>query len=386
MATQQGSEQTIVAEQELSGADSALPQNNEAAGQEETAENKGLTIEDLAKRFSSEAAEAKKPKQAPPKAQEAQSDTEDTAGSEDQNAPKETQAQDGTTEAQPEDDLSQFSESVRKKIGKYSFKLKQAEHELTQVKAKAQEAEQLRAHLATMQAELARVSAQQQQAVSGAEPGDVDKAADEATLSRIEGSASEAIRFYERNRRLIDRAALQGEESVQIGEKTYSISDLENGYDYAKRLKEERIPERRKTVQAQQAVKQQSLTFAQQAVPAMFQPGTPESNLAVGYLNSNPKLRDFEDSPRLLALAIRGYQALEKEAAAAGKGKTDGAPQKAKPVEKAPNLEGGGLAPTRASRDNEGTAAKRQASEALNRLRSSGSQSDLAAFFKKASR
>ena len=78
-----------------------------------------------------------------------------------------------------------------------------------------------------------------EQAVSGAEPGDVDKAADEATLSRIERSASEAIRFYERNRRLIDRAALQGEESVPIGEKTYSLAVLENGSDYAKRLKEQ---------------------------------------------------------------------------------------------------------------------------------------------------
>lgn len=384
---QQGGDQTIVAEQEVSGADSALPQNNEAAGQETAAnDNKGLTIEDLAKRFSSDAAEAKKPKQATPKAEEAQSDTEDAAGSEDQSAPKETQAQDGSTEAQPEDDLSQFSESVRKRIGKYTFKLKQAEHELTQVKAKAQEAEQLRAHLANMQQELARVTSQQQAAANNAEPADVATVTDEATLAKIEGRANEAIRFYERNRRLIDRAAMQGEESVQIGGETYSISDLENGYDYAKRMKEDKVPERRKAVQAMQAVKQQSLAFAQQVAPAMFQPGTPESNLAIGYLNSNPKLRDFEDSPRLLALAIKGYQVVQKEAEAASKAKSDTAAQKPKQAERAPNLEGGGLAPTRASRDNEGTAAKRQAAEAFNRLKVSGSTSDLAEYFKKASR
>ena len=388
METQDGGDQTITAEQEVSGADSALPQNNEAAGQDagET-ENKGLTIDDLAKRFSSDAATAKKPEPATPKVEEAQSDTEDTAGSEDKSAPKETQAQDSPTEAQPEDDLSQFSESVRKKIGKYTFKLKQAEHELTQVKAKAQEAEQLRAHLANMQQELARVTSQQQAAASDADPGDVDKAADEAALAKIEGRATEAIRFYERNRRLIDRAAMQGDESVQIDGQTYQISDLENGYDYAKRMKEERVPERRKAVQATQAVKQQSMAFAQQLVPAMFQPGTPESNLAVGYLQSNPKLRDFEDSPRLLAFAIKGFQAAQKEAEAAkAKGTSEAATAKPKPVERAPNLEGGGLAPTRSSRDNEGSVSKKEAAAALNRLKASGSQSDLAEYFKKASR
>lgn len=386
METQDGGDQTNVAEQEVSGADSALPQNNEAAGQEAGAtENKGLTIEDLAKRFSSDAAQAKKPKPAAPKADEAQSDTEDTAESEDQSAPKETQAQDSPTEAQPEDDLSQFSESVRKKIGKYTFKLKQAEHELTQVKAKAQEAEQLRAHLAHMQQELARVTSQQQ--ASSADTGDVDTAVDEAALAKHESRATEAIRFYERNRRLIDRAAIQGEESVVIDGTTYPISELENGYDYAKRMKEERVPERRKAVQASQAVKQQSMTFAQQVVPAMFQPGTPESNLAVGYLQSNPKLRDFDDSPRLLALAIKGFQVLQKEAEAAkAKVTTDAGTQKPKPAERAPNLDGGGIAPTRSSREDNSTAAKKQAAAAMDRLRKSGSTSDLAEYFKNASR
>ena len=232
--------------------------------------------------------------------------------------------------------------------------------------------------MAQVQQEYAKVA---QQAPVAADPDNLAASInDEAGLTKLERDATETIRFFDRHRRVIDRAADREETQVEIDGKAYSIDALERSYDLAKRVKEEQVPSRRQSLQVKQQAIQQSASAAQQVLPKMFEQGSEEANIALQYIQANPKLRELEDSPRLLAFAIKGLQAWQKEQKAAKPADATAAAKKTTP--KAPNLGEGGSAPVRSSRDSDAPVAKKQAAEALNRLKSSGSTSDLANFFK----
>lgn len=374
--------------QTTEGADSALPQNNEAAVATTTATS--LSIEDLAKRFSSEqvaTSKSAKPegatKASAPKTQETEPEARDTqADATEEAQPNETRDADEPEADKPAEDdevLSQFRDKAREQIAKrfssYAERLKSTTAERD---AKAQEAQVLRQQLAQVQQEYAKVA---QQAPVAEDPDNLAASInDEAGLTKLERDATETIRFFDRHRRVIDRAADREETQVEIDGKAYSIDALERSYDLAKRVKEEQVPSRRQSLQVKQQAIQQSASAAQQVLPKMFEQGSEEANIALQYIQANPKLRDLEDSPRLLAFAIKGLQAWQKEQKAAKPADATAAAKKATP--KAPNLGEGGSAPVRSSRDSDAPVAKKQAAEALNRLKSSGSTSDLANFFK----
>ena len=96
-------------------------------------------------------------------------------------------------------------------------------------------------------------------------------------------------------------------------------------------------------------------------------------------MQSNPALMEFADTPFLMACAVRGFKDWKKEQEA--KTKTGEAAAKPKAVERAPNIGGGSSSPARISRDGD-APKKREAEGALSRLKSTGSTTALADFFK----
>lgn len=200
----------------------------------------------------------------------------------------------------------------------------------------------------------------------------------EQGLASLEQQARDSMDLYMRNLVLIQAAKANEQKEVELDDgRTYAVEVLKPAYEKAVKLLNQEIPAKR---QVKQQARQQSVGFAQQLLPKMFEQGSEEANIALQYIQANPKLRELEDSPRLLAFAIKGLQAWQKEQKAAKPADATAAAKKTTP--KAPNLGEGGSAPVRSSRDSDAPVAKKQAAEALNRLKSSGSTSDLANFFK----
>jgi len=370
-----------------SGADSASSQNQEAAVT--TEENQAYSIEDLARRFSSEAKPAKA--EAAPKPEEAA--TEETPSTNADSAaepePKETQAEGDASEPEQESDevLSQLSEKARervnKRIGSYVYKLKTTQAELSAAKeaaaAKAKEVEAMQQQVAYVQQEYAKV-ANGNQRTSASDPSDPTSTINDVnSLTKLEEDAKSTIRLYERHRRAIDAAAMNRESEVEIDGKMHSISLLEDSYDLAKQLREEKIPARLKHLQVREQTIQHSWGLAKQVLPSITEPNSPEAVEARNYVASNPALREFADTPFLMACAVRGFKDWKKEQDA--KAKTGDGPAKTKAVERAPNLSGGSSSPARISRDSD-APKKREAEGALSRLKSTGSTSALAQYFK----